>query len=148
MDRLRSSPGKGWPAGAGSITAESVVLGPVTLTNASARLKVGPTGVTIDDVSAELLGGKATGTGSLTPGTKPSYRFEAQFHDLRADEVGQLLGMTWSGDGLNGTGKVELSGFTDRELAGSATGTLHLDWRWANLIVGRWRRRSPTTAWS
>jgi hypothetical protein len=36
--------------------------------------------------------------------------------------------MTWSGEGVNGSGEVEMSGFTDKDLAASAKGTLHFDW--------------------
>jgi hypothetical protein len=37
--------------------------------------------------------------------------------------------MTWSGSWLDGSGEVELSGFTDKDLAASAKGAIHFDWR-------------------
>ena len=37
--------------------------------------------------------------------------------------------MTWSGNPISGSGEVQLVGFTDRDLAASARGSLHFDWR-------------------
>jgi hypothetical protein len=37
--------------------------------------------------------------------------------------------MSWSGRTLDGEGKIELSGFTDTDLAASVKGTLHFEWR-------------------
>ena len=40
----------------------------------------------------------------------------------------KLLGLRWSGGSFDGNGKVELSGFTDKDLAASAKGALHFEW--------------------
>jgi hypothetical protein len=48
---------------------------------------------------------------------------------VKAAELGKLLGMTWAGEGMDGDGQIELSGFTDQDLASSARGSLHFDWR-------------------
>ena len=37
--------------------------------------------------------------------------------------------MNWSGNPIEGTGEVELAGFADRDLAASAKGSIHFDWR-------------------
>jgi hypothetical protein len=37
--------------------------------------------------------------------------------------------MHWSGGDLAADGKIELSGFTDKDLAASVKGTVHFDWR-------------------
>jgi hypothetical protein len=42
--------------------------------------------------------------------------------------------MSWAGEGVDGDGQIELSGFTDRELASSAKGSLHFDWRRGAII--------------
>jgi hypothetical protein len=136
MERFRPSAAINWPSLAGSVQAGSFVLGPVILTKASATVKVASSGTTIDHFSGQMLGGQVTGNGSMTMGEKPAYEFEGQFEKLQATAVGQLLGMTWSGDTLSGTGKVELSGFTDRDLAASAKGTLHFVWEHGAVIAG------------
>ena len=60
---------------------------------------------------------------------KPDYTFEGDFQKLNAADVGRLLGLRWTGGALSGNGKVELSGYTDRDLAASAKGTLHFECR-------------------
>lgn len=129
LARLRPTSGTGWPKVNGSVEASSVVLGPVTLSDATAAVKVNPSGVEVEHFSGKILGGAVSGTGSMKPGDQPVYDVEGQFEGVQASDLGSLLGMTWTGDGLNGSGKVELSGFTDRDLARSAKGTLHFDWR-------------------
>ncbi len=43
--------------------------------------------------------------------------------------MGQLVGLRWSGGVLSGNGRVDLSGFTEKDLSESAKGSLHFDWR-------------------
>ncbi len=121
-----------WPPLEGTVNADSLILGPVTLTGATATLRILPTGAEITGLDAELLGGHVHGGGTLTTATgqgKPDYTLECQFEKLSPAAVGKLLGLSWSGRTLDGEGKIELSGFTDKDLAASVKGTLHFDWR-------------------
>jgi hypothetical protein len=43
--------------------------------------------------------------------------------------VGALLGLRWAGGSLSGNGKIELSGYSARDLGTSAKGSLHFEWR-------------------
>jgi len=65
----------------------------------------------------------------VVPGEKPDYKLKGQFRELNASDLGRLLGMNWSGNPIGGGGEVELAGYTDRDLAASAKGSLHFDWR-------------------
>jgi hypothetical protein len=134
--RLRPSnpsSAQAWPQLEGTVKADSLILGPVTLREASAMLRVLPTGAEITGLDAGLLGGRVHGSGTLrTAGTdqgKPSYTLEGQFEKLSPAAVGQLLGLRWSGGNFDADGKIDLSGFTDKDLAGSAKGRLHFEWR-------------------
>ena len=49
--------------------------------------------------------------------------------NLSPEAVGQLLGLKWSGHSFDADGKIDLAGFTDKDLAASANGTLHFDWQ-------------------
>jgi hypothetical protein len=128
-----SSTGPVWPPLEGTVTADSLVLGPVTLTDATATLRILSNGAEITGLDADLLGGNVAGGGTLhTAGTdqgKPSYTLEGHFEKLSPVEVGKLLGLNWSGRTFDADGKIELSGFTDEDLASSAKGTLSFDWR-------------------
>jgi len=121
-----------WPRLEGTVKADSLILGPVTITGATAALRILPTGAEITDLTADLLGGQVRGGGTLTVATgqgKPVYTLDGRFEKLSPAAVGKLLGMNWSGRIFDGEGKIELSGFTDKDLAASVTGTLHFDWR-------------------
>ena len=132
LARLRpgspSSPSP-WPDMEGTAHAGSLTLGPVTLTDVAANLEVKSGSANIPSFDAGLLGGRIHAQGSIVPGEKPGYQLEGRFEQVNAANLGQLLGMAWTGNALDGEGKVELAGFTDKDLAASAKGSLHFDWR-------------------
>jgi hypothetical protein len=128
-----SSTGPAWPPLEGTAKADSLTLGPVTLTDATATVRILSNGAEITGLDADLLGGHVDGGGTLhTAGTdqdKPSYTLEGHFEKLSPAEVGKLLGLNWSGRTFDADGKIDLSGFTDEDLAASAKGALSFDWR-------------------
>jgi hypothetical protein len=126
--RFRPSTAPPWPVLQGTVKADSLVLGLVTLRNASATLHIDGTGAEMSSLTASLLGGSVNGTVTLSAGDKPVYTLEGQLEKLNPAAVGQLVGQRWSGGVFGGGGKIELSGFTDKDLAASAKGTLHFDW--------------------
>lgn len=133
LDRLNPAAAPAWPQLEGTVAAGSLTLGPIKMQQATASLRIAETGVEIDSLEANLLGGKMQGSGKLraaAPGNdKPVYSLEGSFDKLKPAAVGQLLGMHWTGAEFNAGGKIELAGFTGKDLAASAKGTLHFDWR-------------------
>jgi hypothetical protein len=133
IHRLRPAATPAWPSLEGTVRAESLILGPVTLHQPVATLHTLAGGAEITAFDAALLGGHLHGNGAYhvaaTPRDKPSYALEAQFDKLHPLDVGQLLGLRFSGGTFDGKGKIELTGFTDVDLASSAKGALHFDWR-------------------
>jgi hypothetical protein len=133
IDRLRPVSGPAWPRLEWTVKADSLILGPVTLRGASATLRILDDGAEIDGLDTDLLGGHVHGAGSLHPPgndhEKPAYTLTGEFTKLSPAEVGKLLGLRWSGGTFDGDGKIDLSGFTEKDLAGSAKGTLHFEWR-------------------
>ena len=134
--RLRSSnrsSAPAWPQLEGTAKADSLILGPVTLREASATLRILQDGAEITGLDAGLLGGRVHGSGTLrTAGTdqgKPAYTMEGRFEKLSPPAVGQLIGLRWSGGAFDADGKLDLAGLTDKELAASAKGALHFEWR-------------------
>jgi hypothetical protein len=99
------------------------------LENAMVSLRVFPTRVEFTSLRGDLLGGKVHGTGKLAQGDKPTYVFEGELEKLGGAAVCELMALRCSGGTIDGRGKVELSGFTDSDLAASAKGTLHFEWR-------------------
>ena len=116
--RLHPSASPPWPALEGTVKADSLALGPVTLQDVSAELHVLPTGVEIASLDAGLFDGSLHLAGSLAkPATdqdKPAYTFEGDFQKLDSASIGALLGLRWAGAPLDGNGKIELAGYTGR----------------------------------
>jgi hypothetical protein len=133
IDRIHPSSAPPWPQLEGTVTADSLVLGPVTLHAVSAAVRVLPTGAEIASLDAGLLGGRIHATGSLDKPAndrdKPAYTFEGQFQNLSTADVGALLGLRWAGGDFSGSGKIELSGYSANDLSASAKGDLHFEWR-------------------
>jgi len=132
IDRLRkinSSAAPVWPRLEGTVSADSLIVGPVTLVKPSAKLLILPAGAEISGLNAGLLGGQVQVDGTLSTGDKPFYSLQARFQRLNPPAVGQLLGQRWSGGVFSGNGQIDLSGFTGKDLAASAKGTMHFDWR-------------------
>lgn len=133
INRLHPSESPPWPALEGTVKADSLVLGPVTLHEVSAALRILPTGVEISSLDAGLFDGSIHVAGSLdkpaTDQDKPAYTFEGDFQKLDSSSIGALLGLRWVGSPLNGNGRIELSGYAAKDLAASAHGALHFECR-------------------
>jgi hypothetical protein len=78
----------------------------------------------------------------METGDKPAYTLTADFDKLSPTAVGQMLGETWRGGVIDANGKIELTGYTDKNLTASAKGTLHFVWRHGS--VGPVATRSKT----
>lgn len=134
--RLHPTTSPLWPRLEGAVKASSLILGPVTLKNASADLRILPSGAEIDGLDALMLGGHVHASGALAAGDKPTYTVAAEFQRLNPAAIGQLLGESWRGGAIDAAGKIELSGYTAADLAASAKGNLHLDWRHGAVAAG------------
>lgn len=129
LQRLNPSAAPAWPALAATVTADSLTLGPFTLTGLSAVMKVKSASAEATSFDAGMLGGHVHGTATLSPGDKPGYTVEAAFANVNPEQAGRLAGMKWTGGTIDGNGKLELAGYTDIDLGKSAKGTVHFDWQ-------------------
>ena len=127
--RLTPSQSPVWPRLDGTLKADSLVLGPVTLHDATAMVRIQPAEAAVTSLDAALLGGRVHVSGTVTSGATPAYLLEGEFDKLGAAPLCQLLGLRCTGGVFNGNGKVALSGFTGKDLAASAKGALHFEWR-------------------
>lgn len=125
--RITPSSKSAWPELEGTVKADSLILGPVTLHNAVIELHLAQTAAEFKSVDAGLLNGEIHATGKLTNGDQPAYSFEGQFEKLNPSDVCRLLGTQCTGRSFDGTGKIDLSGFTGKDLSASAKGALHFD---------------------
>ncbi len=134
IQRLSPSSVALWPDFEGTVSADSLIIGPVTLQDAVIALRVHPTGADLTSIDADLLGGEIHGTGSLGNSNKPAYSIDAQFHKVSPAAVCQLLSLQCKGTSMDGNGNVDLSGLTGADMASSAKGQLHFDWRQGAIV--------------
>lgn len=127
--RFTQNRGSGWPRLDATVKAGSISLGRVNLLNAVIAVRVLPTMADITSIEAGLLGGELQATGSVTNGDKPAYSIEGSFSKVTGQALCQMLLLQCTGGPISGTGRIEVAGFEAADLASSATGTLHFDWR-------------------
>jgi hypothetical protein len=128
LNRLHPSAAPVWPRIQGTVKADSLLLGPVTLKGVSATIDLQPAATEITTLEATLLGGSLHASGRFESGDKPYYELDGDLTRLDPAAVGLLLGEAWRGGTFAAKGKIQLSGFTASDLAGSARGTLHFAW--------------------
>ena len=133
IQRFSASSAPAWPRIDSSITAAKFRLGPVTIDDAAIALRVLPDGVEFTNFEGSLLGGHFSATGKLTKGDKPSYTLQGKFEKASPQAVCRLFALRCTGGSIDAQGRVELAGFTDRDLAASANGSLHFEWRHGSL---------------
>ena len=133
--RFRPASTPPWPRAEGTFNAGSLILGPVTLQDVSATVRTTAAGAEIASLDAGLLGGRLHASGALETDDKPAYSLTCDFAKLNPVEVGKLLGLRATGASLDASGKIELTGFTADDLAASAKGTMHFEWRHGSIAT-------------
>ncbi|MFP5276456.1 MAG: AsmA family protein [Acidobacteriota bacterium] len=139
IDRFRSNSAPAWPPLKGSVEAAVLTLGPATIRQASARVKIAAQSAELSDFAGSVLGGRLHGSGTVSwsgdSGNEPSYSVDAGIEGIPATSAGQLLRTHWTGGPLSVNGKVELAGFKARDLAASAKGTVHFSWKHGSMAT-------------
>jgi len=133
LSSRKSSTGPPLPRADGTVKADTLLLGPLTLHDATAALHVTATAVEITSYDAALMGGHVSGNGAIYPAggdrDKPGYTIGATLEKLSPAAVGELAGSHWKGGELKIGGNVDLSGFTGNDLATTAHGKIHFEWK-------------------
>lgn len=133
LNRLSPSSAPPWPAMSGTVKADTFVLGPLALRHASATVKISAGSADLSDLQAATLGGQLKASGSVVwaadEQSAPAYSITAQVDGINASQLGEMLNARWSGGPLSVDGNIDLTGFTAKDLAASAKGTLHFDWK-------------------
>ncbi len=127
--RFTSASTTPWPLLDATLQASTLTMGPVKLQKAQADLHIKAGGAEIVSLDAGLLGGKLHAAGTVTSGDKPAYAIEGSVEKADAAAVCQLVGLHCKGGPIAAEGKVDLAGFSAADLAASAKGSMHFEWR-------------------
>lgn len=129
LARFTPSESSLWPRLEATLTADSLILGPVMLHDATAALHILPTEADVTKFDAGLLGGQIHASGTVSGPDKPTYTLTGDFDQVTGPAMCQMFALHCAGGTIHGSGKVTLSGFTADDLAASAKGTLHFEWK-------------------
>lgn len=129
LNRLHPAAPTVWPHVDAVVKTDAFKLGPATLHKVVLTAALNAAGAEIASLDGELLGGRLHLTGSVKDGDKPAYQLKGSVEKLNPAALGQLLGERWNGGELDLSGNLDVTGYTADDLAGSAKGQLHLDWK-------------------
>ncbi|HEV2214924.1 MAG TPA: hypothetical protein VGR64_06510, partial [Terracidiphilus sp.] len=129
LARFQSSGSTAWPRAEGTLKADALLLGPFSLKNVSATLRTQADSADMDGFRGEVLGGTVQGNASVTNGPQPLYALEGSFEKLSPQAVCKLLDLHCAGGNIGGDGKLAFAGFAGKDVASTAKGTMHFDWR-------------------
>jgi hypothetical protein len=133
LKRLDSSP-KPWPAMEGTVHAETLTLGRLSLRNLDASLSIADRRADIRSLDAQALGGTLHAEGSITAEDNvPRYRLSTTLARASASAAGNLFHENWGGGVITLSSDLELAGVGTAQLTASATGPFHGEWLRGNL---------------
>jgi len=119
-----------WPPLEGTVEANALQLGKVTVQNLAASVAVEGKKLTVSSLEGAMLGGKLHASGAMdaSSGT-PQWTMDAQLSGASASDVGKVFGENWgTGTGAAET-KLTMSGYATADLASSASGTFQFAWQ-------------------
>ncbi len=150
IGRLRPSAPTVWPKMRGTVSVESLTLGPVKLEKASSMVEFAGDYANLTALKGRLLGGSVDGSGTVRwsqgDSRPPSYAIEARCERMSATLLGQLLGQKWSGGPIAVEGKLDATGFTEQDLSATAKGSLHFGWSRGTMAATRFESWSGDAA--
>ena len=129
IDRMRPADRPKFPEMKVVVQADNLTIGPAAFQKPLVQLQFKANEVIIEDWEAGSLGGIVKGTGHMSwVSGKPEYDFDGGFSRLNAGLLSSIINTKWSGGAVSGSGKIQLSGLTAKELATSASGEIRFDW--------------------
>jgi AsmA family len=144
LDRIRSlnQSSPKWPALAGTVQIGALTIQELPLRDVTATVGVGGNGIHMKSASARTLNGELqlSGTMEVDGSNTPRYQLDAQLDHASAGATAALFGEKWSTGSIDLRTSLRFSGFEQKELLSSATGTFH--WEWTR---GGWPVEGPST---
>lgn len=123
-----------WPAMSGTLSASTLKLEELTIHDARTTVAIDGSHVQIESIDGHALGGTLHGSGALdASGTRPHYALDIEMTKANAAELAELFHEKWGSGLFNLNTHLDLTGYTEDELASSAKGTFHWDWTHGSL---------------
>ena len=131
LDRLRdlNQTTPPWPTLEGSVQIGALTIEALNLKNFTAVVAVEGHTVQLKSSTAAALDGQLHLSGAMEVADHtPTYRLEAQLDNASARATAALFDESWGPGSINLRTSLKFSGFEQKELLSSATGTFHWEW--------------------
>lgn len=114
----------------GKVTASKLVWKDVSASHLSSSMEITPDGFTLRDISAEVLGGRYSGTLTADLTKKaPAYSSKGRFQNVGVANVAVLMRDSWASGKVTTTYEGTASGWNAQEIIASAAGSSSFEWR-------------------
>ncbi len=133
LDRLRSlnRSTPSWPTLTGSVQIGTLTIESVALKDFTSVVALDGHTVQLKSSTARALDGQLHLSGSMEVADHtPHYQLEARLDDASAHSTGAAFAENWGLGSINLQASLKFSGFEQKDLLSSATGTFH--WEWTN----------------
>jgi hypothetical protein len=118
-----------WPRISGSFEIGALSIGKLVLRDATGDLEISGNSVVVRSLNGRLMNGAMHLTGTLNAAKdQPSYEITTEVTSISPHAAAALFDEHWGSGTADFSAHLKMSGFTARELAASATGTVHWNW--------------------
>jgi AsmA family/AsmA-like C-terminal region len=125
-----------WPKLSGTISAGTLNLGELAVQDARASVAIEGNHLQIESLDGRVLGGTLDATGALdASGNRPHYALDVEVTKANAADLAEIFHEKWGSGQLNLKTHLDLTGYTQDEIASSAKGNFHWDWTHGSLTA-------------
>jgi len=128
LDRIDRHPVK-WPDLSGTVQIGELSTGRLVVRDAIGAIDVSGNLIKIRSLNGHLANGTVHLAGMVdASGDQPEYRLDAQVTNAAPSALAGIFEERWGSGVANFSAQLRMSGFDAKDLAQSATGTLHWNW--------------------
>ncbi len=118
-----------WPDLSGTIQVGALSTGKLVVRDAVGAVDISGNAIKIRSLNGRVANGTMHLTGAVdASGEQPEYQLNVQVTNAAPEALANIFEERWGNGVANLSAQLRMSGFSARDLAGSATGTLHWDW--------------------
>ena len=125
-----------WPDLSGTMHISALSAGRLLVHDATGTLGINGNSITVHSLNGTLAGGTVHLRGAADMlGDQPSYHLDVQLTNAAPSGLAGLFAERWGGGSMNVSTQLQMTGFAADDLARSAKGTVHWDWRKGGLVT-------------
>jgi hypothetical protein len=118
-----------WPLLSGTVQAEQLAIGKLTIHDATGTLDIGGETLTVRSLNGRAGNGTLHLSGLMnSAGSEPAYQVELEVTNASPAALGSIFEERWGTGTISLAAQLRMAGLDAEDLAGSAAGTVHWSW--------------------